>query len=47
MPLKDAKKLNAQVMSAKEKIALADITIENSNDLNLTKKQIEKIMEKI
>ena len=47
MPLKDAKKLNAQVMSAKEKIALADIVVENSNDLNLTKNQIKKIMEKI
>ena len=36
MPLKDAKKLNSQVMSAKEKIYLADITIENSSDLEFS-----------
>lgn len=47
MPLKDAKKLNNQVMSAKEKIYLADITIENSADLSFTRYQIEKIMKKI
>ena len=47
MPLKDAKKLNSQVMSAKEKIYLADITIENSSNLEFTRRQIEKIMKKI
>ena len=47
MPLKDAKRLNNQVMGAKEKIALADIVIENSLDLASTKKQIDKIMQKI
>ena len=47
MPLKDAKRLNNQVIGAKEKIALADIVIENSLDLASTKKQIDKIMQKI
>jgi dephospho-CoA kinase len=47
MPLKDAKKLNSQVMSMKDKIALADIVIDNSKDLDFTRNQIEKIMTKI
>jgi len=47
MPLKDAKKLNSQVIGAKEKIALADVVVENSSDLETTRIQIEKIMQKI
>jgi dephospho-CoA kinase len=47
MPLKDAKKLNSQVMSMKDKIALADVVVDNSKDLDFTRNQIEKIMTKI